>query len=127
MSDDTADSRAAFGERLRWLMQTCPQPDGRPWTPGAVAKALTAAGHPVSRQHVWKLVRGGAQPSFALVDALADVFGVSVETFSGRTADPELPAALYRAGELPPEQLAHLAQYIRFLESQMDRNSEEPQ
>lgn len=125
MSNEGSDGRS-FGERLRWLMETYPQPSGRPWTPGAVARALTAAGHPVSRQHVWKLLQDGAQPSFALVDALANVFNVGVETFSERSGEPELPAALYRAGELPREQLAHLTQYIRFLESQVDRTREAP-
>ncbi|WP_019854308.1 helix-turn-helix domain-containing protein [Actinopolyspora mortivallis] len=125
MSDETSDSRTSFGARLRWLMETHPQPDGRPWTPGSLAKALTAAGHRVSRQHIWKLLRDGAQPSFALVDAVADVFGVGVETFSER-AEPELPAALYRAGELPPEQLAHLVQFVRFLESQVEHPHQDP-
>ncbi|SDP38083.1 hypothetical protein SAMN04487905_103435 [Actinopolyspora xinjiangensis] len=125
MSSEGPGSRS-FGERLRWLMETYPQPNGRAWTPGAVAKALTASGHPVSRQHVWKLLRDGAQPSFALVDALAHVFNVGVETFSERSTEPELPAALYRAGELPQEQLTHLAQYIRFLESQVDSSREDP-
>lgn len=119
-------SGRSFGERLRWLMETCPQASGRPWTPGAVAKALTTAGHPVSRQHIWKLLQDGAQPSFPLVDALARVFNVGVETFSERSAEPELPAALYRAGELPREQLAHLAEYVRFLESQADGTREDP-
>ena len=41
-------SGRSFGERLRWLMETCPQASGRSWTPGAVTKALTTAGHPVS-------------------------------------------------------------------------------
>lgn len=126
MSAEDSGSRASFGGRLRWLMETCSQPNGRPWTAGALAKALTAAGHRVSRQHVWKLMQGGAQPSFALVDALAHVFGVGVEAFSERSAEPELPAALYRAGELPPEQLAHLTQYIQFLESQVDTTREDP-
>ncbi len=124
MSSEGSGSRS-FGERLRWLMETHPQPSGRAWTPGAVAKALTAAGHRVSRQHVWKLLQDGAHPSFALVDALANVFNVGVETFSERSAEPELPAALYRAGELPQEQLTHLAQYIRFLESQVDKTRED--
>ncbi len=116
---DTQGSSTRFAERLHWLMQQHRQPNGQVWTAGDVSRALTEGGFRVSRQHIWKLLQGNTQPSFALVDALAQLFGAGLDEFSERAeGDQQLPAVLYRAGELPPDKLSALASYIQFLESQ---------
>lgn len=119
---DTRGANTPFAERLHWLMQQHRQPNGQAWTAADVSRALKARGYPVSRQHLWKLLHGGAQPSFALVDALAALFGVGLDEFSSERVEgdeeQQLPAVLYRAGELPPAKLSALASYIQFLESQ---------
>jgi len=111
-------TREAFGARLRELMATGTQEDGRPWTVPAVAAALTARGHRISRQHLSGLLNKHHAPTWDLVRALAELFGTTTDSFTGRAAGDELPVLLNRAGQLPESDRKQVADFIRFLHQQ---------
>ena len=119
------DAREAFAARLRELMDAGVQDSGKPWTIPAVATALTERGYRISRQHLSGLVNKHHAPAWDLVRALADLFGTTTDSFtgrgdSGRGVPDELPVLLNRAGELPEPERKQVADFIRFLHQQRD-------
>lgn len=122
------DGREAFAARLRELMDAGAQDNGKPWTIPAVATALTERGYRISRQHLSGLVNKHHAPAWDLVRALADLFGTTTDSFTGRGdagrgdagsgAPDELPVLLNRAGDLPEPERKQVADFIRFLHQQ---------
>lgn len=129
---DTGQDGMAFASRLNRLVDAGRQSDGTPWSNAALAKAVTALGVPTSASNL-SLLRSGrrSNPSAALVDALAAVFGVPVDFFFGRTSEEwdrelETVLALRRAGvrsvttraaQLSDAGLAKLAEMADYLAS----------
>ena len=105
---------------LQTIMNQHRQPDGSPWTPDAVSRALRERGFPVqtSRQHIHTLATKGGNPKLDLIYALAELFGVSTDEFRGddKTDDDELARLMYRAGGLTPEKRKALTRYVAYLE-----------
>lgn len=116
------DGREAFAARLRELMDAGAQDNGKSWTIPAVATALTERGYRISRQHLSGLVNKHHAPAWDLVRALADLFGTTTDSFTGRDtaggAPDELPVLLNRAGDLPEPDRKQVADFIRFLHQQ---------
>ncbi|NHD19408.1 MULTISPECIES: hypothetical protein [Actinopolyspora] len=117
------EGRAAFANRLYELMDEQVQDDGRPWSIPALARALTERGHPISRQHLHGVAKQKHVPTWDLVRALAELFGTTTDSFTGRGAgvDEELPVLLNRAGELDENGRAEVADFIRFLHQKRRR------
>lgn len=118
-----------FAAQLRRLFDSVKHTDGRNYTPREVAEEITRRGHRLSRSYLYALLKGESQPSHALVQALADFFGVPLEYFSRSERGRELNrqydilASLgennvrqiaYRARQLSPEKLRSVLDYIDF-------------
>ncbi len=119
--------REAFARRLRELMDEQVQDDGRPWSIPSLARALTERGHSISRQHLHGVANQRHAPTWDLVRALADLFGTTTDSFTGRpsAADGELPVLLNRAGELDANGRAEVADFIRFLHQKRQHERQE--
>ena len=83
-------------ERLTFLVEETRRPDGRRWTLSYLADQLTELGQTTTKQYLGYLLDGRREnPSLALVEALADVFGVPAAYFTsdflGRTTSELLP------------------------------------
>ena len=67
----------SFADRLNQLFETQRDPDGKPWTNVAVAKAMRKIGFPGAPGYLSQLRNGQRDnPTLAYVKAVAEVFGV---------------------------------------------------
>jgi transcriptional regulator with XRE-family HTH domain len=82
-----------FSQQLNQLFDTVTRLDGKPFTQEEVVQGCKGL---LTRVYLWKLRTGKAKnPSFAIVCALADFFGVSVAYFQKpRERDEELEHAM---------------------------------
>lgn len=73
----------SFADRLNQLFETQRDPDGKPWTNVAVAKAMHNIGFPGAPGYLSQLRNGQRDnPTLAYVKAVATVFGVPASYFT---------------------------------------------
>lgn len=138
--DDERDSSAAgrdapspeetFAARLRYLFAATRQPDGRPWSANAVARA---SGGRLTAQAVYSLYRGATpNPKLETILALSEVLGVDPEYFVSPGAlsrlqgthsaqygaletDPSIAFVSRRMGDMTPADKAIIVELVRRL------------
>ena len=132
----------SFAARLRYLFAATRQPDGRPWSANAVARA---SGGRLTAQAVYSLYRGATpNPKLETILALADVLSVDPEYFvspgalgrlkathTGQYAaletDPHIAFVSRRMGQMTPEDKAIIVAMVQRLTGEpatADRASE---
>ena len=111
-----------FGARIAELRRS-----GR----SRLQKVADAAG--VTKTHIWELERGRtANPSFSVIEKLANHFGVSIASLVGEDidaadADQELGRMFRLAGDLDPEERKIIDDMIRsFLRRHRERAARKP-
>ncbi len=73
----------SFADRLNQLFETQRDPDGKPWTNVAVAKAMHEIGFPGAPGYLSQLRnRQRDNPTLSYVKAVAEVFGVPATYFT---------------------------------------------
>lgn len=78
----------SFANRLNQLFETQRDPDGKPWTNVAVAKAMHGIGFPGAPGYLSQLRNGQRDnPTLAYVKAVAEVFGVPAAYFTEDAAE----------------------------------------
>lgn len=96
-----AQPSQTFSQRLDYLFVSSRQPNGKKWNPNAVATAVRLIGQPVTGTYLGHLRKGErTNPRLALVQALAEVFGVPVGYFVDDSA-AEVVAALGDPAKAP--------------------------
>ncbi len=79
---ETQDDLRSLAERVRWLIDTVPGPDGKRMTYSAIEARAKQLGHSITAQNVNYLATGKkTNPTKAVIEALADVFNVSASYF----------------------------------------------
>jgi len=126
-----------FAVKLRRLFEGVRSESGDTYTPREVAEALTQRGRKISRAYLYQLLKGESEPGYAVVEALADFFGVPLDYFSNSARGEELNAQYeilaklgdsnvrelaFRAQNLTPEGLRNVLRYMEFEEH---RNKDE--
>lgn len=117
---------APFARRLNQLIRTRRHPDGSAWSVPKVADAIG-----VSRQHVWSLAKGSAAPKWEHVVALAEIFGVTTDSFANDLDEEEQQredamTVFARAGqEMSVESLNSIKAFIQLLEHQQRTESDD--
>ena len=125
-----ADTDESFAARLRYLFAATRQPDGRPWSANAVARA--SGGH-LTAQAVYSLYRGATpNPKLETILALANVLSVDPEYFvnpgalgrlkathagqyAALEADPHIAFVSRRMGQMTPEDKAIIVAMVQRL------------
>lgn len=120
----------SFAARLRYLFAATRQPNGRPWSANAVARA--SGGH-LTAQAVYSLYRGSTpNPKLETILALADVLSVDPEYFvspgalgrlkathtgqyAALAADPHTAFVSRRMGQMTPEDKAIIVAMVQRL------------
>lgn len=100
MPEHTQEPQEVLAERLNTLLDVVEAESGSRYTFPDIKAAMEARGVHISRQR-WHYMRAGSGPMTtddALLDALADFFGVPVEFLTG--ADPEIPGRVAAQLEL---------------------------
>lgn len=78
----------SFADRLNQLFETQRDPDGKPWTNVAVAKAMHKIGFPGAPGYLSQLRNGQRDnPTLSYVKAVAQVFGVPATYFTEDSDD----------------------------------------
>lgn len=126
----TAPEDESFAARLRYLFAATRQPNGRPWSANAVARA---SGGRLTAQAVYSLYRGATpNPKRETILALADVLDIDPEYFvspgalgrlkaahDGQYAtmetDPNIAFVSRRMGQMTPEDRAIIVAMVRRL------------
>ena len=120
----------SFAARLRYLFAATRQPDGRPWSANAVARA---SGGRLTAQAVYSLYRGATpNPKLETILALADVLSVDPEYFvnpgalgrlkathagqyAALEADPHIAFVSRRMGQMTPQDKAIIVAMVQRL------------
>lgn len=121
----------SLAERLTWLIETVPGPDGAPFTHAEIARQVALhSGESCNRGYIGYLARGERDnPTMRVLTALAQVFGVPPEFFFAddvftsvrdevatlvklRAAGVDM-VALRALADLTPEQLGAIIDHAR--------------
>ena len=79
----------SFAEKLDYLMRRSSKPDGKPYT---YAEIVEASGGRLTISHLSQMRRGGRDnPTYEVIQALADVFGVDPQFFFDSPDEMPLP------------------------------------
>ncbi len=120
-----------FAIKLRRLFDSVRSESGDTYTPREVAEALTQRGRKISRAYLYQLLKGESEPGYAVVEGLAEFFGVPLDYFSNTPRGEELNAQYellaklgdsnvrelaFRAKNLTPEGLRNVLRYMEFEE-----------